>query len=327
MTSLVADIGGTNARFALVEPQAGAPGPDRESSDLRAVCSLATEAYASVDELLAAALAKMGSSTLTSACVAIAGPVTDGAGTITNGVLQFDQHRIAQQLNCQVRVVNDFYALACAVPVCDQLQVIPNARSTGDELDRLSRARTTALIGPGTGLGMAVLLREASGYRVLPSEGGHADLAPGSPLEQEILSILSAEGHVCWESVLCGSGLERLYRAVGALWGGELPAMTASEISAAGINADDPICHQTLEMFFGLLGSAAGNLALTVCADAVYIGGGIVPKLMDFVSGSPFRRRFEERGILTQMMEQTPTVVIMDEHPGLLGAARCLDVN
>ncbi|MFV2090661.1 MAG: glucokinase, partial [Pseudomonadales bacterium] len=117
-----------------------------------------------------------------------------------------------------------------------------------------------------------------------------------------------------------------LYRAVSTLWGAEPKQMTTEEISLQGVAADDPVCHQTLEIFFGLLGAAAGNLALTVCArSGVYIGGGIVPKLRDFARTSPMRRRFDKRGELESFAAEIPLYLILDEDPGLIGARICLD--
>jgi glucokinase len=177
---------------------------------------------------------------------------------------------------------------------------------------------------------MSLLLPDPSGgWQGLASEGGHADLAPGNPLEQELLTVLLASHHgVCWETVLSGPGLVNLHQAVAALWGMQSEPLPPEEISRRGVDAEDPVCHQTLELFFALLGSAAGNLALTVCAHAgVYIGGGIVPGLVDFARTSPMRRRFDERVELESLVADIPLFIILDEDPGLVGALACLDEN
>jgi glucokinase len=184
-----------------------------------------------------------------------------------------------------------------------------------------------AVIGPGSGLGMSILIpAKSGGYEVMNSEGGHADLAAGNPLELEVLGILLQQHReACWESVLSGPGLVRLYSAIVQIWGGTAEFTRPEEISAHGVDAQDPICHQTLELFFGWLGAAAGNLALTVCASGgVYIGGGIVPALEQFALTSPLRRRFEERVGLTDFIRDIPVYIIMDPDPGLIGAAACL---
>ena len=167
-------------------------------------------------------------------------------------------------------------------------------------------------------------------WRVIPSEGGHADVACASELEVAVLQVLLQRfAHVCWETILSGPGLVNLYEALAEVWGypPESPGepLTPEWISEMGVDAQVPLCHQTLEMFFGFLGAAAGNLALTVYATGgVYIGGGIVPQLELFARSTPMRRRFEERGRMRDVLQQVPLYLIADQHPGLLGAARLL---
>ena len=151
----------------------------------------------------------------------MAGPVHNGRGVITNGILEFDAATLSVDLDCPVSVVNDFYALARSLPVLEHLRQI-GGRDEG--------RRPKAVIGPGSGLGMAALVPTGtSNWLVLPSDGGHADLAPGTPLEQEVLGILLDDHEqVCWETVLSGPGLVNLYRAVCVLWG-----VTPLEVSAS----------------------------------------------------------------------------------------------
>ncbi|MEQ8486983.1 MAG: glucokinase [Pseudomonadales bacterium] len=304
--ALVADIGATHARFALTGAD-GAPGDP---------VVLPTPDSPGAEALIRAALARLGAEPGT-ACLAIAGPVRDGRGSITNGTLTFDAAALGATLGMAVTLVNDFQALAMALPHLRSL------RSLGGPP---AGAGTKAVLGPGSGLGMGVLVPVGDRWQVLASEGGHADLAPGSPLELELLGVLQAEhGHVCWETVLCGPGLVRLYRAVCAVWGSTPAALGAADVTRLGVDADDPVCHQTLEVFCSLLGSAAGNLAVTVCAHGgVYLGGGILPQLADFVAASPLRRRFEERGAMTALVREMPLLLILDPAPGLTGAAALL---
>lgn len=301
--TLVADIGATNARFALAR---GLELPG-EAAVLR------TADWASAEALVRAALAELDGAP-SSACLAIAGPVRGGHGAITNGVLAFDAAELTSRLGFPVTLVNDFHALAAALPHLRDLR--PLGGSAGGSGVR-------AVLGPGSGLGMGILIPRDGGWQVLASEGGHADMAPASPLELELLGLLQSElGHVCWESVLSGPGLVRLYRAVCLLWGAKPQDLDPAAVTRLGIDAADPVCHQTLEVFCGLLGSAAGNLAITVCAHGgVYLGGGILPRMADFVAGSPLRRRFEERGAMTAMAREIPLYLILDPHPGLTGAA------
>lgn len=305
-TALVADIGATHARFAL----AGADGVPADP------LVLSTAAWSSAGALLGAALERLGAAPQ-AACLAIAGPVRDGRGAITNGTLTFDAAALTAATGMRVTLVNDFQALAMALPHLRALRPLGGP---------LPGPGPKAVLGPGSGLGMGVLVPVGDGWQVLASEGGHADLAPGSPLELELLGVLQAAyGHVCWETVLCGPGLVRLYRAVCAVWGSAPADLAPADVTRLGVDADDPVCHQTLEVFCSLLGSAAGNLAITVCAHGgVYLGGGILPQLADFVAASPLRRRFEERGAMTALAREIPLLLIVDPAAGLTGAAAML---
>lgn len=308
---LVADIGATHARFALAaEGVLGYP------------VVLATREFSRSTELVQAALTALSADRVDEACFAVAGPVVSGVVEVTNGGLRFDAAEHGALLEVPVSIVNDFHALAMAVPTLQRLEAI------GGERSRETERGVKAVLGPGSGLGMSVLVPLASGgWQVLASEGGHADFAPGNPLEQELLTVLQTKHRgVCWETVLSGPGLVNLYEAVAMLWGMKPEAFTPEDISRRGVDADDPVCHQTLELFFALLGAAAGNLALTVCAHAgVYIGGGIVPGLAEFARTSPLRRRFEERVELESLVAGIPLFLILDEHPGLLGALACIN--
>ena len=263
---------------------------------------------------------QLGVESIAAGCFAVAGPVSDGRVEVTNGGLSFEASALSEALGASINLVNDFYALAMAVPTLSRLQAIG-----GDERRGATR-QVKAVLGPGSGLGMSLLLPDgARGWRVLPSEGGHADLAPGNALEQELLTVLGSQHQgVCWETVLSGPGLTNLHQAVAAMWGTPTDPLPPEEISRLGVGVEDPLCHQTLELFFALLGSAAGNLALTVCAfGGVYIGGGIVPRLAEFAPTSPLRRRFEERVELAALVADIPIFLILDEDPGLIGAAAC----
>lgn len=309
---LIGDIGATHSRLAIVDKT----GWRNEN--------FPTTEYATAADLLEAAAERLGYTQLSGCCFAVAGPVLAGIGTITNGRIEFVEAELAALLGCPVKVVNDFYAIGCGIPAFTDLLQLGGRdyAAEGAVADGVK-----IVLGPGSGLGMGILVPGSDGWHVLPSEGGHADLAPGNPLEQEILSLLQAKhGSVCWESVLSGPGLVNLYEVVCQLWGSEPNAATPEWISEQGVAADDPICHQTLDLFFGLLGAVAGNLALTVCAHGgVYISGGIVPALQDFAVTSPLRRRFDERCGLADFTQDIPIYVVLDENPGLVGALVCLE--
>ena len=312
---LVADVGATNARFALLE-ELSAGSADIDHGPLT---TLSTGDYRTTEGLLDAARSALGFATLDAACFAVAGPVEAGRVRLTNSELVIDAQALEPALGCPVTVVNDFVALAQGVPCArETCQIGGDAEAEG----------VIAVVGPGSGLGMSALIPGESWPLVLPSEGGHGDLAPGSPLELELLQLLSHQhGVVSWETVLSGPGLVNLYRAMAALWGVEPQAATPEWVSEQGRLAGDPICHQTLETFFAFLGAAAGNLALTFRASGgVYIAGGIVPALTEFAIASPLRRRFEERGKLADYVADIPLWIMLDSQPGLVGAFECLRI-
>jgi len=306
---LVADVGATNTRFAVGEPSGALGDPVR----------LHTADFASAVALVQEGMARLGVAAPAGVCLAIAGPVAGGAGRLTNGILAFDGRDLGAALGVPVRIVNDFHALARALPVLHRVRTLGRV-STG------LPDGVKAVIGPGSGLGMGILVPQGGDWLVVPSEGGHADLAPGTPLEDELLQLLQVEhGHVSWETVLCGPGLVRLHGAVCRLWGAQLEAATPEWITRRGATGEDAVCHQTLEVFFGLLGAAAGNLAVTVCArGGVYIGGGIVPALADFAAASALRARFDQRGRFSDYLREIPLALILDDDPGLRGALECL---
>jgi glucokinase len=321
MATLVADIGATHARFQLAD----------KTTLIGQPLVLETLGFAQARQMLKKAIAELGNPALEGAVLALAGPRAPDTGAIqiTNTGLAFTPGEVRDTLDCPAFLVNDFFALAHAVPGCEQVVQIG-----GSQLDR----GVKALLGPGTGLGMATLVptpnatdegsSRSSGWWVLASEGGHADLAPGSFLEAELWGLLmQSHGHVSWETVLSGVGIKNLYAAVCAVWGSTPENLTAEAISTRGVSMDDPVCHQTLETFCALLGAAAGSLALTVGATGgVYIGGGIVPQIVEFAQTSPLRRRFDERGDLTDYAQNIALWIIIEQTPGLRGALEYFDL-
>ncbi len=305
MTLLVADIGGTHARFAYAD-ESGLPSEP---------VILSTQTMTTATALVQEAIEQLGGGNPQHICVAVAGPVRGGCARITNQGAEFVESGLSADLGVPVHLVNDFVALAHGVTSFNRLVAIGGGRADNG---------VKALIGPGSGLGMAVLVPDKGGYRVQHSEGGHADLAITSHLEAELWTALSRRvSHVCWEAVLSGPGLVNLHAALSEVWGVEAREMTAAQISAAGLSIEDPICHQALELFFAFLGTAAGGLAVTTMATGgVYIGGGIVPQMVEFAATSPFRRRFEERGMMSDVAKGIPIWIVRDSNPGLVGAIR-----
>ena len=305
---IVADIGGTHARFALAHGDV--------LSDMRVypAAELASDVDAVARYLGDVKPAARG------AVIAVAGPVIDGVGRLTNVPLVFSARDIERVLSLdRVLVINDFSAVSAAVPF-----LAPGKqRHIGSAP---ARDATKAVLGPGTGLGMGAVLALGAIWRVLPSEGGHGDLAAADPLEAELVQAIRARlagAPVTWEAVLSGPGLVNLYRAMCDVWACAPQHETAQAVSAAGVAADDPVCHQTLEVFCRLLGGAAASVALTFCAEGgVYLAGGIVPQLVDFLATSQFRRRFDDRAGMSEYTREIATIAILDPAVGLAGAAR-----
>ncbi len=308
---LVADIGATNARFQCLD----------QGAVVGEMVVLPTADFSNAADLLRQAIAALAVGQFEAALLAVAGPVaSEGTDVqVTNTGLSIEQSVAEGVLGCRPYLANDFFALAHGVPHFSQLE-----QMGGRDVKPL----TKAVLGPGTGLGMATLIPNPnnSGWQVLASEGGHADMAPGSHLEMELWGrLMTNHNPVCWETVLCGQGLLNLYDAMSAVWGMPAKNLSPGEIVTQGESMQDPVCHQTLETFCALLGSAAGNLALTVAATGgVYIAGGIPPRMLDFVRSSPLRRRFDERGDLSAYVQEIPLLVVTEPEPGILGAVHCL---
>jgi glucokinase len=309
---VVADIGATNARFALGSPEGVASQRVYSSRDLGSGLELVARYLADVDIVPPAAF-----------CIALAGPVQGRSASLTNTEIGFSETELEARFGGPARLINDFAAVASAVPGLQASGLIDISRDPDPVPLDPRGPGVKAVIGPGSGLGMALLLPDAQGWLVMPSQGGHCDLAATDALEAEVLAILRLHREqVPWEACLSGPGLVGLYQAVCSVWGCQ-PNHDRPALISAGALSGDPVCHQTLEMFWGMLGCAAGNLAVMGCArGGVLIGGGIVPKLLDQLDPRHFRRRFEQRGALKSFARSVPTAVIVDPDAGLKGAAR-----
>ena len=320
--SLVADIGATHARFQLCDLVSWAPDSVSEPVLLGEPLVLNTKDFSHESALYSVVHEYFAVSELAGILFAVAGPVAgDGHSvTVLNTGLNLTDAMAASVFAAPVFFANDFVAQATAVPFARD----PVALGGPEQV--MGAGWNKAVIGPGSGLGMATLVAMQDGYKVLASEGGHAGLAPGNHLEAELWGLLAqAHQHVCWETVLSGSGLVHLYKAMCGLWGSQPEAYGPLEVAERGMAIADPICHQTLETFCGLLGSCAGSLALTVGArGGVYIGGGLVPNWQSFLDGSPLRRRFDEQGDLSEYVRAIPLWLMTDPTPGLVGAMHLL---
>lgn len=314
---LVGDIGGTNARFAILAAPGAAP-----ERVLTLACAdypgpaAAIRAYAACTGIALPALAALG----------IANPVDGDHIAMTNHVWSFSIEALRRELGFErLRVINDFTALALALPLlpAQSLQQIGGgAARAGSPI---------ALLGPGTGLGISGLIPAGSDDPLaaipLASEGGHVTLPARTAREAQIIARLAERhGHVSAERALSGPGLEDLLRAILQLEGLAVEVPGAAEITARALGARCRHCVEAVHTFCALLGTVAGDLALTLGArGGVYIGGGIVPRLGDFFANSAFRQRFEDKGRFSAYLAQIPTRLIRAPHPALLGAGRALD--
>lgn len=312
---LIADIGGTNARFALIERPGGEP---------LALRSLSCAAFDGPAEAVRAWLAETGAALPAVAAFGIAAPASGDAVAMTNGRWRFSVEvlRATLGLRC-LRVINDFTALAMALPGL-----------AGDALERIGggEARPGAplgLLGPGTGLGISGLIPAPGGPVPLQGEGGHVSLPARTTRETQVVAWLAMRhGHVSAERVLSGPGLVALHDALRALDGAPVVPVSAEEVSTRAQAAACPYCMEALSMFCALLGTVAGDLALTLGArGGIYIGGGVVPRLGEFFAHSAFRPRFEAKGRFQPYLAQIPTSVIRSPHAALLGASAALDVG
>lgn len=315
---LVADIGGTNARFSLARPQGSGFDIDKPSVWL-------TSVYPGLGEALETFLEQAGRPALAGAAFCAAGPV-EGEGDaarirMTNCPWDVSVEAIATATGlAHPLLFNDFTALALSIPALGADDV----RQIGGGAPRA--ARPIALIGPGTGLGVSGLVPDgAGGFIPLAGEGGHVDLAPSNQREISVLfQLMQEHGHVSAERVLSGPGLETLYGALGALSGSsETANLSAVDIANGARSGRNRLAVETVQLFCGWLGAVAGDLALTLGAfGGVYVGGGIVQRWGDLFNDELFRYRFEAKGRFRSYMAQIPTYVIDRPDPALLGLAR-----
>jgi glucokinase len=351
MIVLAGDIGGTNARLALfeVEPAHGngrprltlileRTTPSRSSPSLDVI----VESFLRVAEtetggrLGSGGLAAGGvAKNIAAACLGIAGPIENNRCQATNLPWVVDGRLLATSLGIErVTLVNDFSAAALGVTA-----VGPS------ELASLGGGAPVphgpiAVLGAGTGLGEALLLWSGSlgRYEVVPSEGGHADFAPRTPMEAGLLQYLSSKyGRVSCERVLSGNGLVDIFSflalepACRPLIQPDTAAVlaapttdhdVAAEISKRGLAGTDPICEMSLALFCSVMGAVAGNMALGVLATGgVFVAGGIAPRILPYLQKGGFREAFERKGRLHTLVERIPAFVVTHPQPGLLGAA------
>jgi glucokinase len=312
---LLADIGGTNARFAL----------ELGAGQISHIHVLSGSAYATLADALKAYLAlpdvQAASGTgIRHGAIAIANPVNSDFVRMTNHHWEFSIEAMRQEVGFEVLVVvNDFTALARSLPHLSDAQKhqvgggVPQPGALG-------------LVGAGTGLGVSGLIPSPAGWTALLSEGGHVSFAPMNADEVAILQYAWTEfEHVSAERLLSGQGIELLYRAVAYLRGQQAEVLAASEIARRALTGECPLCDEAIEHFCTMMGTIAGNLGVTLGAvGGIYIGGGIVPRLGERFDRSGFRARFEAKGRFRGYLSAIPTYVITAEYPAFVGVSAIL---
>ncbi|HEX8469275.1 MAG TPA: glucokinase [Allosphingosinicella sp.] len=314
MTEIVAvDIGGTHARFALAEVAGG------RVVRLGDVCTLKTAEYASLQEAWEAFGAAAGRPLPGSAGIAVAGPVHGEVLKLTNNPWVIRPASIPSGLGAErYTLVNDFGAVAHAVA---QLGDEHFTHLCGPERP-LPEDGVISIVGPGTGLGVAQLLRRAGHYHVIDTEGGHVDFAPLDGLDDRILAQLRLRHRrVSVERVASGMGLANLYEALASIEGREIRFRDEKTLWQAAMTGEDSLAEAALDRFCLSLGAVAGDIALAQGARAVVIGGGLGLRLAGHLPRSGFRDRFIAKGRFERRMEDIPVKIITYGQPGLFGAA------
>lgn len=315
---LLADVGGTNARFAW---QAERRGP------LRDVRTLACAQHESLAAAVHAYLSESDAPVLKACAVGIANPVAGDLVQMTNHSWSFSVDAMRGALGLpRLLVLNDLAALALALTCLPQTAL----RQVGG--GEVKAGAPLAVLGAGTGLGVSGLMPVAGSTQVVPvaGEGGHVLLCAASDYEAAVVAKLRRRfGHVTAEHALSGPGLVNLYEAVCEIESARMHTLEPRGVSERALTGEDSQCVKALSLFCSLLGNIAGNLALTLGArGGVYIGGGVIPRLGEWFVQSPFRARFETNGRFRDYLKAIPTFVIQaQESPALLGASVALEMR
>ena len=262
------------------------------------------------------------------ACLAVAGPVREIRGgqqaRVTRLQWEIDGPALRRELGLErLLLINDFAAIGHALEGISDSELLCLQAGTPEIRG------TRALIGAGTGLGQALLPHDGERHQVLPTEGGHADFAPGDALQLELLRHLQGRyGHVSWERLVSGPGLALIHDFL-CQRAGHTPELDTEDgqtpvwISERALEQQDPIATQALDLFLHLYGAQAGNLALTTMASGgIYVTGGIAPRILPRTGIDSFLEGFRRKGRMTELMQRFPVHLVLTEQPGLLGACR-----
>lgn len=308
---LVGDIGGTNARFSWLDDAGNPDSP----------MTLTVRDYVTIGDAIRDFMVKTNRSDLSELAMAVACPATADKVKFTNNPWVFSKEALKAEFALdRLVVVNDFTGLAMSVPYLD-----------GDDLITLfdgpgRPGLPLAIVGAGTGLGVSGLLPHEGHWIPIQGEGGHVSLPAVDDLDFEIVKFLTHElGRVSAERILSGMGIENLYRALCAIEGREITPKSVAEIVGAALDGTDPLCKTVLDRFCMFLGGVAGDVVLTLGAfDGVFIGGGIGPRIADFMAKSALKERMIAKGRFRDLMNDVPVHLMMAKYPALIGCGKIL---
>ncbi|MCB1489234.1 MAG: glucokinase [Bauldia sp.] len=305
---LSGDIGGTNARFALIQD---------EDAAIERIPTLATADYATIEDAMAAAIGdRPEAERPKTAILALAGPITGDRVQITNNHWAAEPKTMIERFGLSdVILLNDFEALSLSLPGLGEDGVDP----IGDGIATPHGARV--VVGPGTGLGAGALIHSRGRWVPIPGEGGHVDLGPVSPRDFEIWPhVEQTFGRMSTETLVCGSGMLRLYKAICAANSVEPTLANEADVAARGLAGDDPAAVETLQLFATYLGRFAGDLALIFSAyGGVYLAGGISTRIAPALKSGAFREAFVAKQPHRHLVERMATAIIVKPDPALAG--------
>jgi len=310
-TLLIGDIGGTNARFALA--RVDVPGYEEEHV-------LQCADFQTPELAISAYLESVNAPPPSIICLAAAGPVRNGSVDLTNNNWHIRESSLNDSFDIgNSCLLNDFEAIAYSLPALGPQDVSTLGLHTAKNLSEDNFS--VSVVGPGTGLGAAALLKRGDTVFPLITEAGHVGFAPENAIQRAVWEVLRHRyGRVSDERLVSGKGVENIYTALSEIHDIPRHPLKASEIFKQV--ATDMLATEAVNLFFEILGQVAGNFVLSSGTfDGLYIAGGIVQRYPDILINSPFRASFENKGRHRHLLEDVPTVLINHDHPGLLGAS------
>lgn len=306
---LIGDIGGTNARFAILIDS---------YADPKLFPTVKTADFSSIDDAIQASVLDRTSVQPRSAVLAVAGPVKGDEVDLTNCDWVVRPNEMARGLGlCDIIILNDFEAQALAVVSIDDEHLEPIKSGTAHA------GASRVVLGPGTGLGVAGLIHMRHSWIPVPGEAGHMDMGPRTPRDFELFPYLETiAGRISAEQLLCGRGLVNIHRAIAKAGGNQPPTRTPAEITAAGLDGSDASCVEALGIFVACLGRFAGDLALVFMSrGGVYLTGGIAQKIIPALKDGRFRDAFEDKAPHQALLRDMPVYVITHPMASVMGLA------